>query len=209
MPGTAYSADKSTRPIKQQSTTSTPIENADPPPPAIHYEESDNTELFEDDSIGGLALALTHGSVLFECARLELHATTALKKPSRRNPTRIGLVFYQHKTLNFPNHGKEAQSKLRDINDRARRNWEAKVERLNDLDYEAWLTGDFVPTEKRLELMRAAGLPFPEEVSVVAQGSQLVLDSPPPPPDLGFLKVHPNGNHWLERLEQKRQEDHG
>ncbi|XP_044268777.1 DNA N6-methyl adenine demethylase isoform X2 [Tribolium madens] len=66
---------------------------------------SENSECFTDASVGGVAIALEHGSVLLECARHEVHATTALKKPNRKNPTRISLVFYQHRNLNKTRHG--------------------------------------------------------------------------------------------------------
>jgi hypothetical protein len=119
----------------------------------IYTEETDCEENFVNSNIGGVAIALSHGSMCLEVAKMEMHATTALKFPNRRYPCRIGLVFYQHKNLHFPDHGAFETAKK-------------KVAR--DLrDYKAWLNGTFVPTFRKVKELKEAGFEFPPNVRTV------------------------------------------
>jgi len=117
--------------------------------------ESDCLEAFQDPDIGGIAFSLPHGSILIEVAKQELHATTALKKPDRSQPHRIGLVFYQHKNLHLPGHGAEEYNRKRAIREFR--------------DYVQWLKGNYVPTEAKLKAMSESGFVFPKEVKTVAR----------------------------------------
>ena len=57
--------------------------------------------------MGGLAIALPHGSILFEVAKFESHATTSIPHPDNTNPCRISIVFYQHRNMYALAHGRD------------------------------------------------------------------------------------------------------
>jgi hypothetical protein len=57
------------------------------------------------DNDCSFSMSLAHGSVLLEVSKNELHSTTEVANGDLRNPARIGVVFFQHEFLEFPNHG--------------------------------------------------------------------------------------------------------
>ncbi|XP_053213546.1 methylcytosine dioxygenase TET2-like [Panonychus citri] len=85
-----------------------PAENQlkDPNHKGYIYEfESDNEDSCLDPRMGGVGIALEHGSIMIECSKHEVHSTTPLRQPNRLQPNRLSLIFYQHKNLDKPNHG--------------------------------------------------------------------------------------------------------
>ena len=100
-------------PLYRQNNSSIPIKEETQTCSTTNQQSHNPTILTPD--MGGVAIALGHGSFLIECAKKELHATTALQNPSRNHPTRLSMVFYQHKKLNRASHGyKEYAQKVHD-----------------------------------------------------------------------------------------------
>lgn len=109
-PSTVPTPDVNNASNEQHTTTNLPKSE----PIGEITEVNDNLECFQDTQLGGVGIALEHGSVLIECAKHEMHATSSLKKPNRKNPTRITLIFYQHRNLNRHRHGiEEWEEKMR------------------------------------------------------------------------------------------------
>ena len=143
--------------IKEDQEYQPSLLKPEAPEDKVSSYESECLEAFSDPAMGGLALALPHGSILVEVAKHELHATTALLRPNRQQPVRIGLVFYQHKSLHFPRHGHQEYVR--------------KTEIREFRDYLQWLGGNYVPSSTKLSQLTKAGFVFPPGVRTV-KGSQ-------------------------------------
>ena len=59
-----------------------------------------------DEKTPGLVIMLQHGLILFETAKHENHATTRIDDANPDDPSRIGIILFQHQKLDRPNHNR-------------------------------------------------------------------------------------------------------
>ena len=98
-----------------------------------------------------------------QVAKHELHATTALRQPNRAAPTRIGLVFYQHRDLHHPEHGSAVYHRM--LTDR------------QHASYVGWLAGQWALAASQKKTLEQAGFAFPPRASKMrcSQPNQLFV----------------------------------
>jgi hypothetical protein len=65
-----------------------------------------------EDGPQGMQFDLGNGSVCFENAALEVHSSSRVETPDKKNPSRIGIIAYLHSAINKPNHGEEEGKKF-------------------------------------------------------------------------------------------------
>ena len=87
---------------------------------------------------------------------MEWHATSAISNPDERDPSRVSLVYYQHRDLNQEGHGFEAL-RAAEAERQARR-------------YKDIVAGKFRPTLNQLKKVGEAGFELPGQVDVIVDG---------------------------------------